>query len=138
MNIHWHLYCKPNQCKLAQQISLPSLVGDEQVTVTRLEAAVDGQLFQISFESLVELLESESGLHVEMDGAFWWTGPQAAWQMDGQVYDRGPFVQRVQLKGGFPLEAWQQLLAWLKEPSIVHDVDSGMFFDAVELSKRWK
>ncbi len=54
-------------------------------------------------------------MFVEPDGSFVWVGAAAgapnSWQLDGQLFDRAGKVLLIELKGGCPQSALEQILA---------------------------
>jgi hypothetical protein len=80
----------------------------------------------LSFDTAVEALSQLERMHIEMDGSFVWRGQLASadWQIDGMLYDRQNYLQRVELKTTpAALHTWYQLLSalgWPVQPMIAH------------------
>jgi hypothetical protein len=71
-----------------------------------------------SFDSAEAKLANLQRLFIEPDGSFVWTGEDAgqAWQVDGNLIDRGDCLAYVELKGRCPEEQFNELLAALGWP----------------------
>jgi hypothetical protein len=86
----------------------------------------------VTFESAAAALEALPRLYFEPDGSFVWTGEHTAWQLDGQLHDRGETLDYAELKGTCPPNALAALLAALRraeEPLVFHCVREGIFVD---------
>jgi hypothetical protein len=67
----------------------------------------------VTFELAAERLEAFPRMHLEPDGSFVWVSASnaaVAWQVDGNLYDRGDRLNHVEIKGTCLPE---QLLRWL-------------------------
>ena len=66
----------------------------------------------VSFEETFAILTALPRMHCELDGSFVWVSHAggAAWQIDGNLYDRDGRLVRVDLKGSCPETELQQLL----------------------------
>jgi len=75
--------------------------------------------FQISFEETGAALEQLDRMFFEPDGSFVWTSPrgEAAWQVDGNLFDRSGRLLFVDLKGSCPSEQFDRLLSALGSPA---------------------
>jgi hypothetical protein len=64
-----------------------------------------------SFESFIEAIGKWDGLYAELDGSFVWVWHEnnQRYQLDGMVYDRGEFIEYIELKGTCSETAWLQL-----------------------------
>lgn len=64
------------------------------------------------FEEVAARLEAIERLHFEWDGSFVWRSAagEAAWQLDGMIYDLAERIQYVDLKGCCPRGVWRELL----------------------------
>ena len=68
----------------------------------------------VTFERVADLLEAFPRLHFEPDGSFVWVSPNdaaVAWQLDGNLYDRGDWLNHVEIKGTCVVAELQRLLA---------------------------
>jgi hypothetical protein len=88
----------------------------------------------IDFDTALERLAGLDRLFCEPDGALLWTGkqPGAWWQVDGNVYDRGGRVLRVDLKGTCPITEFDMLLAcfdWPEQRLVVQFVRAAVLVD---------
>ena len=89
--------------------------------------------FDDAYAKLAEL----DKLFIEPDGAFLWTGwdrsldpPNELWRLDGCLYDSGPRLQYVELKGHSGAEPWARFLAALNandDNTMIQFVESGQF-----------
>jgi hypothetical protein len=73
-----------------------------------------------SFESFIEAIGKWDGLYAELDGSFVWVWHEnnQRYQLDGMVYDRGEFIEYIELKGTCSETAWLQLCSTLLSPAI--------------------
>jgi hypothetical protein len=71
-----------------------------------------------SFEEARDRLEQLARMYCEPDGSFVWASPQgkAAWQVDGNLYDRNERLLFVDLKGMCPPQEFDRLLKALGWP----------------------
>ena len=106
------------------------------VMVEMLMVVMDGgdDALPVEFETAEQQLGQLPRMFCEPDGSFVWTGEQgpAAWQVDGQFYDRYDQVQYVELKGNCPRPQFQQLLACFAttpEQSMYRLIHGGIFVD---------
>lgn len=97
----------------------PAWSEDGHTFLTLLPAGkVPAELFEVSFETAVDRLQSLPRMFVEPDGSFVWVGdaPQS-WQLDGNLYDRAGQLVYVELKGTCSLEAFGQFREAIGAPS---------------------
>jgi hypothetical protein len=79
--------------------------------------------FATSFEQAVAALQSLERMFVEPDGSFVWVssadtvGKQAAWQLDGNLFDRNGRLLMVDMKGSCAEADFDRLLAVLGWPA---------------------
>lgn len=92
----------------------------------------------ISFDEAYGRLEKIPQLFIEPDGAFLWSGwdrkvdpPRERWRLDGCLYDSGPRLQYVELKGRCEVDqVWQTLLEALgadDRKAMIQHLRSGHF-----------
>ncbi len=65
----------------------------------------------ITFNEAYARFESIDELFIEPDGAFGWVSRQdseESWRVDGCLYDSGPKLQYVEMKGHCSATSWQQ------------------------------
>jgi hypothetical protein len=89
----------------------------------------------VTFEDALAALERLPRLFIEPDGSFVWTGMTdagEAWQVDGNLIDRGDVLAHVELKGCCPPRQLDQLLSALGWPAaklIFQLPQQGIFLD---------
>jgi hypothetical protein len=106
-------------------------IGHRDVATLLLKSA-DLLPLAATFEAAAAALEALPRLYFEPDGSFLWVGEQNAWQIDGQLHDRGETLDYVELKGHCPASALACLLRALRtadETLIFHAVREGVFVD---------
>jgi hypothetical protein len=89
-----------------------------QVSIHGSEGANASSL-AVTFDAVLEALQSLERLFIEPDGSFVWTGstPEGrSWQVDGNLIDRGDVLAYVELKGQCPDERFNALLSVLGWP----------------------
>lgn len=96
--------------------------------------------FQISFEEAGAALAKLDRMFFEPDGSFVWTSPrgQAAWQVDGNLFDRNGRLLFVDLKGSCPSEQFDRLLealGWPATPLMFQLVREAVFLDEPEFRR---
>ena len=94
------------------------------VTVQPLVAEVASEVLPwgVTFDQAADRLMALGRLYYEPDGSIVWTGnhPELGrWQMDGNLYDRGPELGYVQLVGRCPQANFEQLLTALGWPTVL-------------------
>jgi hypothetical protein len=86
-----------------------------------------GSPLAVTFDDALAALAALPRMFIEPDGSFVWRGADAggtpsgniAWQLDGNLIDRGDVLAYVDLKGTCPLERLEEVLAavgWLHSP----------------------
>lgn len=73
----------------------------------------------VTFDGCLEALAQLRRLFIEPDGSFVWTGNDSegqAWQVDGNLLDRGDRLDYVELKGSCPSDQLDRLLAIFGSP----------------------
>ncbi len=84
-----------------RRISLDGVEVDALMVPPELQATP----LDTSFEEATETLETFSRMHIEPDGSFVWVSSfeeQAAWQIEGNLYDRADRLIAIDLKGACP------------------------------------
>jgi hypothetical protein len=105
---------------------MATLLGPFQIAIHRLtddnlarplDAATRRESFAVTFEEVFAALEAWPRMFIEPDGSFVWVGQErladgtdAAWQLDGQLYDRDERLLYLELQGTCPSAAWEQIL----------------------------
>jgi hypothetical protein len=96
----------------------------------------------VTFEQALAALERLDRLFIEPDGSFVWRGrltDGGAWQVDGNLLDRGDCLAYAELKGGCPTEQLDMLLAALGWPgaTLIFQLPlRGEYLDEVEFRRR--
>jgi len=95
----------------------------------------------VSFDEVQQALAATDRWLLEPDGSFVWVSRagEEAWQMDGNLVDRGDRLQWVELHGGCTPEALDRLLGalgWPAAPLMFQLVPHGLFLDEAEF-RRW-
>jgi len=75
----------------------------------------------VSFDAALAELGSLPRLFIEPDGSFVWRGVSndgEAWQVDGNLIDRGEVLDFVELKGACPSERLDEVLRMLGWPAL--------------------
>lgn len=87
----------------------------------------------VTFEQVAERLSALPRMFFEPDGSFVWvSNAPPSWQLDGQLQDRGPALDYVELKGVCPAADWERLLAtlgWPEQKLLFQLVREGIFLD---------
>jgi hypothetical protein len=99
---------------------------------TLLVSAADLLPLAVTFEAAAAALEALPRLYFEPDGSFVWVGEQNAWQIDGQLHDRGRTLDDAELKGHCPAECLDSLLRALRcdeETLVFCLVQQGVYVD---------
>jgi hypothetical protein len=74
----------------------------------------------VTFEEAYAALEQISGIFLEPDGSFFRASRPGGekWQVEGNLYDQGPNLAYVDMKGSCPVECLDELLRPLGWPSV--------------------
>jgi hypothetical protein len=94
-----------------------------------------------TFDEAVAGLEQLERMFIEPDGSFVWTGVAAdgqAWQVDGNLIDRGDCLAYVELKGRCPEERFNQILSavgWPRMPLVFELTRRGVVVDEQEFRR---
>jgi hypothetical protein len=93
-----------------------------------------GTPLDLSFEQVYENLQQIERLFVEPDGSFYWGSArdEAAWQIEGAMFDRQGKLLCVDLRGSCPEPALDRLLAalgWPQTPLMFQLMREGVFLD---------
>lgn len=114
----------------------PLVSIDGRDVPTLLLSPTDLAPLSVSFESAAAALETIPRLYFEPDGSFVWVGDQegdrTAWQLDGQLHDRGETLDYVELKGSCSRSSLRSLWDHLRpgdEVLVFHLVRPGVFVD---------
>ena len=92
----------------------------------------------VTFDQALLALERLGRLFIEPDGSFVWTGcteDGQAWQVDGNLVDRGDVLAYVELKGSCPDQQFDRLVTALGWPGarVVFQLPRrGVFLDEAE------
>jgi hypothetical protein len=95
----------------------------------------------VGFEVARERLEVLPRMFIEPDGSFVWTGmtkEDEAWQVDGNLIDRGDVLAYVELKGGCPserLDALLRALSWPEAKVVFQLVRTGVVVEEGEFRR---
>src|SRR5213595_606049 len=78
------------------------------------------QPWSVTFDQAYAALEQVSGVFIEPDGSFFRASlpGESKWQVEGNLYDQGPSLSYVEMKGRCPDERLDELLrpfGWPKE-----------------------
>ncbi|HTU26909.1 MAG TPA: hypothetical protein VMF30_15995, partial [Pirellulales bacterium] len=97
--------------------------------------------FPRSFEAVTADLARLERMYIEPDGSFVWVSSQgeAAWQVDGNLYDHQERVRLVDVKGSCPQEPFDRLLGTLGWPGtqlVFQLVRAAIFLEEAEF-RRW-
>src|SRR5262245_14961734 len=73
-----------------------------------------------AFDDVYAKLQALSRMFIEPDGSFVWRGVSngGQWQVDGNLIDRGPTLDYVELKGYCPQEPFDELLRAVGWPEV--------------------
>ena len=96
--------------------------------------AAASQTFEVGFEAAVERLAALERMFIELDGALVWRGERAGrtWQIDGNAWDRGGRLARIDVRGRCPALQFDQLLTacgWPADAVVVELLRAGVFLD---------
>ncbi len=87
-----------------------------------------------TFEEVAAALERLPRMYFEPDGSFVWVSddPALAWQLDGQLQDRGECLDHVEIKGTCSQAAFEMLLNLLRRGNdrlVIHQLPEDRFID---------
>jgi hypothetical protein len=111
-----------------------------QVLVHGRDKAVTGPL-AVRFEDALAALQQLNRMFIEPDGSFVWTGVTGdgqAWQVDGNLIDRGDWLAYVELKGRCPELQLNQILSalgWPEAPLVFELTRRGVVVDEAEFRR---
>ncbi len=111
---------------------------------TRLDVCdADMRPFDVSMETLGEILAAQPRCYFEWDGSFVWTGDEngVTWTLSGMIYDTGQQISRVELRGTAPLEPVHRIVGWLSIPPrelACQQILSGTFISGLELERLFR
>jgi hypothetical protein len=94
-----------------------------------------------TFDAALQALAKLERLFIEPDGSFVWTGVAAdgqAWQLDGNLIDRGDALAYVELNGCCPDAEFDRLLSifgWPQAPLTFHLPKRGVLLDEREFRR---
>jgi hypothetical protein len=104
-------------------------------------AHASGSALSVTFDQALADLERLDRLFIEPDGSFVWAGATAdgeAWQVDGNLIDRGDCLAYVELKGNCPepqLDSLLLALGWPEAKLTFQLQKRGMFLDESEFRR---
>src|SRR4051794_7199501 len=96
----------------------------------------------VTFDAALAALEAIPRMFIEPDGSFVWTGTGQdgrAWQVDGNLIDRGDALAYVDLKGSCPEQQFDVLLAalgWPQKRLVFQLPRQGVFLEELEFRRR--
>ena len=78
------------------------------------------QPWSVTFDEAFAALEAVPGVFIEPDGSFFRASRpgEPAWQVEGNLYDQGPSLAYVEMKGCCPEERLDELLRTLGWPEV--------------------
>jgi hypothetical protein len=94
-----------------------------------------------TFDDALQALAKLDRLFIEPDGSFVWTGIAAdgqAWQVDGNLIDRGDSLAYVELNGLCPQAEFDRLLSvfgWPPAPLAFHLPQRGILLNELEFRR---
>ncbi|MBP90637.1 MAG: hypothetical protein CMJ64_28660 [Planctomycetaceae bacterium] len=106
-------------------------VGHIDLQTLVVPSALQSTPLPVTFDQAADQLESFPRLHFEPDGSFVWVSDSdspVAWQLDGNLYDRGDSVNHVEIKGSCVPDELRRLL------DVFSDDDSPLMFELVSLA----
>ena len=116
LRFHVRIYARPAAVTAEQ----PRQIGEVQITPLRAKQADLLSSWPITFDAASERLSQLPRMFLEPDGSFVWvSGTEPAWQIDGLLYDRGPHLAYVELRGCCPagtLDALLRTVGWPEVP----------------------
>jgi hypothetical protein len=93
--------------------------------------------FSITFDAAAAELSRLPRMFFEPDGSFVWVSAadEPAWQIDGLLYDRGPALASVEIKGACPpaaLDALMRCFGWQGTPLVFELVREALLLDEAD------
>jgi hypothetical protein len=110
-------------------------------TSVRGKANTSNGPLSVTFDQSLSALEQLDRMFIEPDGSFVWTGNAGdgqAWQVDGNLIDRGDCLAYVELKGRCPELQLNQILAaigWPEAPLVFELTRRGIIVDEQEFRR---
>jgi hypothetical protein len=116
-------------------------IGGRKLATLSVPHEARSRPFEVALEDAGERLDQLDRMFSEPDGSFVWTSPhdEPAWQVDGNLFDRGGRLLFVDLKGTCPADEFDRLLAafgWPQTPLVFQLVHEAVFIDELEF-RRW-
>jgi len=101
------------------------------------------QPWSVTFDEAFAALEGVPGVFIEPDGSFFLASRpgEQAWQVEGNLYDQGPSLAYVEMKGCCPEERLDELLrtlGWPEEALTFQMVREGTLLAEAEFRKSAK
>lgn len=124
--------------------SLPAASMAQVESLTLPTYAFDPQSAQqgwdVTFDEAYAAMEGLPQMFLEPDGSWFWTAPasEPRWQLEGNLYDAGPRLGYVDIKGFCPRPAMERLLhclGWPKSSILVQVSRLGLFITADDFLK---
>ncbi len=117
------------------------LAGRAVRTLQVAREALSATTMDCPFELARTRLEALERMFCEADGSFVWVSPQGApaWQIDGNLYDRGERLLFVDLNGTCPPDQFDRFLAalgWPQTRLMFQLTREAVFLDEAEF-RRW-
>jgi len=106
--------------------------GEWQVLAVAPQLA--GRTFRVGFEAAVSRLAALDRMFIELDGALVWRGESGGrmWQIDGNAWERGGLLARIDVRGRCPAAQLDRLLTacgWPADAVMFELVRAGLFLD---------
>ena len=137
LSFHISIHVRPESTTAGPTIELS---GRSVATLAVLHDAL-ATPFSITFEEASERLSQLPRAFIEPDGSFFWGSPageQPAWLLDGNLFDRNGRLVFVDLRGTFPPEEFDRLLAifgWPQTPLVFQLVREAVLLDEAEFRR---
>ncbi|HUE75159.1 MAG TPA: hypothetical protein VMP01_30100 [Pirellulaceae bacterium] len=113
LRFHVRVYARPEVLTADR----PRQLGPIQITPLLAAQSELLSSWPITFDEAAERLSQLPRMFLEPDGSFVWVAPsEPAWQIDGVLYDRGPKLAYVELRGSCEAGALNELLSALGWP----------------------
>lgn len=136
--LHIALHGMPREIAFGQPRGLDGVT----VEPVMLDAVAAATPLPVTFDEAYEQLARLENLYLEPDGSFAWASPagsHALFQFFGLLYDGGPRLAYLELKGSGPLEPFDAILTacgWPEEPLLFQLVPAGIVLDEPNF-RRW-